>query len=220
MKYRLDFITNSSSSSFILGKPNGNTVTVDDAWKFIKDSAAKILSTINYLDNEVYKISGLDCDLRKFRDGDDDVELESRLIHKLEKLFSFKRKVKSQFGMCGINVQDDIDKKHDIYYFYFLCYYIDNSEIEWLKRIANGDYGQLEAVDFRESIDDYDVRIEEMLDWYSDIVWDESAKSLNPRELAHKYLGEVALVGDDPCMPTLLADFLFAKLKYASMHMG
>ena len=77
-----------------------------------------------------------------------------------------------------------------------------------------------ELKSYPDSIDDYDVRIEEMLDWYSDIVWDESAKSLNPRELAHKYLGEVALVGDDPCMPTLLADFLFAKLKYASMHMG
>ena len=47
MKYRLGFVTNSSSSSYIFGRPNENTITIEGVWEFIKDSAAKLLAIID-----------------------------------------------------------------------------------------------------------------------------------------------------------------------------
>lgn len=37
MKIRIDFVTNSSSSSFILGSPNETTITIEDSYKYLHD---------------------------------------------------------------------------------------------------------------------------------------------------------------------------------------
>ena len=59
MKYKLGFVINSSSSSFIFGRPNENTITTEGAWEFVKDSASKLLSITHYLDEEVYNGTNL-----------------------------------------------------------------------------------------------------------------------------------------------------------------
>lgn len=217
MKYRLGFVTNSSSSSFIFGRPNGNTITTEKAWQYIKDSATKLLSIIHYLDEEVYKLPVLGANLKRLRDGDDSFELEDKIRNQLNRLYSFKRKVKSQFKMCGITIEED-NANGAIYYYYFIGTYLDNEEIAWLGQIANSSSGYLDAVDFRtpSDEDDYRRRISEALGWYIGDI----PEAGTIYQLAYQYLGEVALLGDDPCLPPLLADFLYCKLKYACMHMG
>jgi len=222
MKYRLGFVTNSSSSSFIFGRPGGNTTTTEEAWQFVKDSAAKLLSIIHYLDEEVYKIRGLGSSLKRLREGDDSYELEDKIRNQLDRLYSFKRKVKSQFKMCDITIEEKYDVDNTICYFYFLGTYLDNEEIAWLEQIANSSSSYLDAVDFRnpEDVDRHSYDVSEMLCWYCKTISDKKIDYDSLCDSAYQYLGEVALLGDDPCLPPLLADFLYCKLKYACMHMG
>ena len=113
-------------------------------------------------------------------------------------------------------------KKHNIEgitYQDFLWGYFVSREYDWLKRIATyEDYFIATLVDFRDSNKWRKERVAETLEWY--LSHDELPDDAPIFELAHQYLGEVALLGDDPCMPNLLYKYLKTKLKYACMHMG
>ena len=226
MKYRTDFVTNSSSSSFIFGKPNGNTITIDDARDFIKDSAKRLLYIIEYLDKEAYKISGVCGLLKKLRRLDEDDYKLKFLIH--EHLYHsriFQYKVKSIFKRFGIEITDDGSIRCDaregnyIPYYYFLCYYTDIRDIKWLKAIIRGSYDSMfDFVDFRKC--DWDWEIDGIVSYYGEDLMHKNYDVSSCHKVAYEYLGEVALLGDDPCLPILLAWYLYCKLDYACMHMG
>lgn len=225
MKYRLGFVTNSSSSSYIFGRPNENTITIKGVWEFIKDSATKLLSIIDYLDELVYATPGVSGDLKRLRAGDDSYELKNKIHQKLDKLYGFQYELKSQFKMHDIVIEDSDNRPHNIHYFYFMCSYFDNAEVEWIRQIANGSHDclDLDIIDFRNSSDNYYQKLSllEMLRWYRVDISEEEIEEISPYQLAYQYLGEVALFGEnDYSLPSLLVNFLYCKLKYACRHMG
>ena len=227
MKYRLGFVTNSSSSSFIFGRPNKNTTTIDDTCKFIQGLATELIQILDDIDETMYKTPSLrhyskKCKSNTYMDG---YELYNRFYRDKE----FEQIVIEEF------------KKHDIQgitYQDFLWGYFVFREYDWLKRIATyEDYFIVRLVDFRDSNKLYKERVAEMLEWYlphdtlndyrkvewyTDTVYEllDLQDDAPVSELAHQYLGEVALLDDDPCMPNLLYKYLKTKLKYACMHMG
>ena len=74
MKYRLGFVTNSSSSSFIFGRPNENTTTIDDTCKFIQGLAAELIQILDDIDEVMYKMPSLrhyskKCKSNTYMDG-------------------------------------------------------------------------------------------------------------------------------------------------------
>ena len=223
MKYRLGFVTNSSSSSFIFGKPNENTITTDDVWQFVKDFAAKLLSIIAYLDELVYMTPGVSDDLKRLRNGDDSYKLEDKIRQQLDRLYAFQYELKSQFKMHDIVIEDSNNRPHNLHYFNFMCSYLDNAEVEWIRQIANGslDCLDIDIIDFRNPSDNYYQKrsVSKILTWYRMDL--EEMNEISPYQLAYQHLGEVALFGEDNyCLPDLLVNFLYCKLKYACRHMG
>lgn len=223
MKYRLGFVTNSSSSSYIFGRPNENTITVEAVWDFIKDSATKLLAIIDHLDELVYITPNISDDLKRLREGDGSYELEDKISQQLDKLYGFKYELKSQFKIHDIVIEDSNNRPHNIHYFHFMCSYLDNSEVEWIRQIANGsqDCLDLDAVDFRNPSDDYYLKssLIEALRYYRMDISEEEIEEISPYQLAYQYLGEIALLGDNNSLPYLLVNFLYCKLKYACRHM-
>jgi len=222
MKYRLGFVTNSSSSSYIFGRPNENTITIDDVWDFIKDSAAKLLSIIDHLDELVYMTPNIGDDLKRLRESDDSYELENKIRRQLDRLYGFKCELKSQFKMHDIVIEDSNNRPHNIHYFHFICSYLDNSEVEWIRQIANDSHDclDLDAIDFRNPSDDYHLKCKliETLRCYRMDISEEEIEETSPYQLAYQSLGEVALLGNNNSLPSLLVNFLYCKLKYACRH--
>lgn len=224
MKYRLGFVTNSSSSSYIFGRPNENTITIEGVWEFIKDSAAKLLAIIDYLDELVYMTPDVSDNLKRLRNGDDSYKLEDKIRQQLDRLYAFQYELKSQFKMHDIVIEDSNNRPHNIHYFNFMCSYLDNAEVEWIRQIANGsrDCLDVDIIDFRNPSDIYYQKrsVSKILTWYR-MDLEEEMNEISSYQLAYQHLGEVALFGeDDYCLPDLLVNFLYCKLKYACMHMG
>lgn len=224
MKYRLGFVTNSSSSSYIFGRPNENTITIEGVWEFIKDSAAKLISIIDHLDELVYMTPGVSDDLKRLRNGDDSYKLKDKIRQQLDWLYGFKYELKSQFKMYDIVIEDSNNRPHNIHYFNFMCSYLDNAEVERIRQIVNGSWDCLDVdiIDFRNPSDNYYQKrsVSKILTWYR-MDLEEEMNEISPYQLAYQYLGEVALFGeDDYCLPDLLVNFLYCKLKYACRHMG
>ena len=84
----------------------------------------------------------------------------------------------------------------------FLWGYFVSREYDWLKRIATyEDYFIARLVGFRNSNKLHKERLAEMLEWY--LSHDELLDLQNDApvsKLAHQYLREVVLLGDDFCM--------------------
>ena len=224
MKYRLGFVTNSSSSSYIFGRPNENTITIEGVWEFIKDSAAKLLAIIDYLDELVYMTPDVSDNLKRLRNGDDSYKLEDKIRQQLDRLYAFQYELKSQFKMHDIVIEDSNNRPHNIHYFNFMCSYLDNAEVEWIRQIANGsrDCLDVDIIDFRNPSDIYYQKrsVSKILTWYR-MDLEEEMNEISSYQLAYQHLGEVALFGeDDYCLPDLLVNFLYCKLKYACRHMG
>lgn len=196
-------VNNSSSSSFIFGRPNENTTTIDDTCKFIQGLARELIQILDDIDETMYKTSSLRHYSKKCKNNTcmNGYELYNRFYRDKE----FEQIALAEFKKHGIEGNTYQD---------FLWGYFVSREYDWLKSITiYEDYFIARLVDFRDSNKWYKERVAEALKWY--LPHNELPDDAPVFELAHQYLGEVALLGDNPCMPNLLYKYLKTKLKYA-----
>lgn len=213
MKIRNDFVTNSSSSSFIFGEPLGMTVSKESVFNQLKVICSNMLYIIDelemiYFENEDYKKKILY--LRKNYSNYNKISSVLGIVEKESKsLFSYLMNKES----LDFSVQE--------------CFDVFINELGVLTKIKKfvtynsfNEYKEkpvfyFNIVDFRESNnDDYDD-IETVAYWYFDTL-----EQTGMNNLCYNQLGEVAIISESSYMPSFIVNYLEKHLEYSCGHMG
>lgn len=213
MKIRNDFVTNSSSSSFIFGEPLGMTVSKESVFNELKIICSNMLYIINelemiYFENEDYKKKILY--LRKYYNNYDKIASMLNIVEKDSKsLFSY------------------LMSKEDLSFSVDDCFDVFINELGVLTKIKKfvtyNTFNQYKEkpvfyfniVDFRvDNKDDYDD-IETIAYWYLDAL-----EQTEINNLCYNQLGEVAITSESSYMPNFIVHYLEKHLEYCCGHMG
>lgn len=213
MKIRNDFVTNSSSSSFIFGEPLGMTVSKESVFNQLKVICSNMLYIIDelemiYFENEDYK----------------------KKILYLRKNYSNYNKISSVLGIVekeSKSLFSYLMNKEHLDFSVQECFDVFINELGVLTKIKKfvtynsfNEYKEkpvfyFNIVDFRESNnDDYDD-IETVAYWYFDTL-----EQTGMNNLCYNQLGEVAITSESSYMPSFIVNYLEKHLEYSCGHMG
>ena len=163
MKIRTDFVTNSSSSSFIIGKREDTSVTVESVWQLIKqfynEMYAKVESFKNYMqtaENTGYKLT-----VNKYYNID--IIGNGNLTR--EEHIQYQKQLEEQFGLSEYGTYP-VNR-----YEWLECETYADYKKYWLFKI--GDTEEMEEtipfvlIDYTEDIDDELITFLKKDTWYS-----------------------------------------------------
>lgn len=153
MKLRSDFVTNSSSSSFIIGKHNDN-ITVDVVFNILKELYQEYLNKGNALkaDCDKFGIEWVEGDGFKFKEGNSWDKKNEQINKQIERIY-------------GINTWDGFHYSTD----WMTCKTYKDYEKFWLRKFneekeakergekVRGSYAPFSIVDFSETTEFYAI---------------------------------------------------------------
>lgn len=224
MKIRYDFVTNSSSSSFIFGFPGENSITSEDVMNNIRDIAKKILCIMTYMDDMIKDIKYMgDYFINTVRNRGENYNYN--LSNKMEQDLLERKDIESavMFKCKEIRLDTDWENIVDFYGSY--------NDIKVMKELAK-DASNIEEIlnvrliNFRDKSNNIDRGIYEILGWYgSDLDRRTQQKFKNDTQLseyerAHKYFGEVAIYSSNDKIPYILKLLLMDEVLYGCLSMG
>lgn len=225
MKFRYDFVTNSSSSSYIIRNEDKNTSTKCFAFSYIQGCAKYLLGLIDEVDKFVYTKPSVRMLLKDFRSGMLDNDLFYLLENRLYKMYSVRNLINRILSQRHTRLGRWTDNKFSLLETVFFNTYLDNEQIDRLREVVNDiNKINLDVYIIDENEDGDDVIYSEIVDWYyyiaNAIYIDECDTNLSSSKLIYKYMGNIVLYGYEGCLPELLENFLSTQIKYSTIHMG
>lgn len=242
MKRRTDFVTNSSSSSFIFGAPRGEDWTEKKVLETLQMIAYEIVSVVNYFTNNILTTE----ENNKFN------EISKRYKEHYGKRVNSKNvddyiAWQSEGNAIFNETNEFLDKYEEKKYCKIMDKYIkENTELslKWediilylfsslskIKQIADYEGDNIKdlgigvgIIDFRnkvfgDGLDGFDIS--EILSWYDvDNNCDEDSDIEYMCEIAYNNLGEVALCGECGNLTYLIEAELMHRLEHSCNHMG
>lgn len=237
MKSRTDFVTNSSSSSFVIGKSNDSSATVNTAYSIIRDIYMDYMDKEKQLRNYVISQSKLGIIY----------DIKSHSYHfkeqNKEKRRQIQKEIKRNFG---ISLYDNFNYNMDwIIYKQYKDY-----ETYWLTKLASAEaspyiHAPFTIADLRDAGDvlwlhcsypgnllkephDLSGR-SELFEWYMDYdEFEDEAKDSplrlpedkNPKKNVCHLLGAVCIYSECGYIPQYVVSRLYDISEYACNHMG
>ena len=205
MKCRIGFVTNSSSSSFIFGKPGGHELTIEEVNRQVVDMATTLYNNAMKV-RESMQASGIDLDKISWDDRDKLENQYSSWCKELDKEGGFPD---------GITFEAATDK----YDFNRLRYIVENKKVN----------GIISFWDTAKNSDISSYNAEEIAYWYASDVNEEFDNTLDDSneervdkalKFCNKHYGEVAITGECGDLPWVMERILMEKLEFACNHMG